>query len=343
MSDRHSRHHLFKGIGIEGQAKLARARVVVVGCGALGSRSAELLARAGVGTVDGGLLRLIDRDYVDVTNLQRQALYTTSDAAKARPKATAAEAHIAEIDPGVRCQARVRELTSLNATDLLEGAELILDGTDNFRTRFLINDAAISLRLPWIYAGAVGSRGVVSFVAPGITPCFRCLLEQVPPFGVADSCDTAGIITPLPSLVASIQVSVALKFLVSGELPRGMMIFDAWQMPLQVQTVFAGVAADPACRSCGTGELPALTEDDESVVTLCGRNSVQVFTTIGSDLDSVEGSLARIGVGIQRHEESVTAGIAEGRLTVFRDGRVIVEGTTDPAEARTIIARYIGG
>lgn len=338
--DRHSRHRRFPAIGDEGQSKLERARVVVIGCGALGSHSADLLARAGVGR-SGGFLRLIDRDYVETTNLQRQALYDEDDAARSRPKALALAQHIAKIDSATKCEPLVRDFNSANALEFLSGADLVIDGTDNFRTRFLINDAAIAAEIPWIYGAAVSSRGAVAMFVPGSTPCLRCLLEFLPPFGSAESCDTAGIITPLPAFVAALQVATALRWIVERRFEAGIATFDLWQGGT-VRRSLQSAARNPGCPSCGTRELPALRSDAEQLVTLCGRNSVQLYATIAVDLDGAAQKFASIG-GVRRSPQSVTAEIDEGLLTVFDDGRVIVEGTTDPLEAKSIIARYLGG
>jgi molybdopterin-synthase adenylyltransferase len=342
MSSRHSRHRLFPGIGDSGQETLARSRVAVVGCGALGSRIAELLGRAGVATAPEGLLRLIDRDYVEASNLQRQALFDDADAEAAAPKAPAARGHLLAIDPSIRCEAFVRDLSPSNALQLLSGVDLILDGTDNFRTRFLVNDVSIRIGTPWIYGGAVASRGAVAAFRPLDGPCFRCFLESMPALGIGDTCETAGVITPLPSLVASLQVALAMRFLVSGQLPRGLRLFDLWDSPFEARTVFERTAASPGCRSCGSRELPSLSDDSQEVVTLCGRNSVQVSRNEHFDLDAAEARLRTAGSNLRRHPQSLTLRVAEGSLTCFADGRIIVEGTTDPAEATSLISRYLG-
>jgi len=339
--DRHSRHRLFAPLGDEGQQLLRDARVAVVGCGALGSRSAELLGRAGVGSGD-GFLRVIDRDYVEESNLQRQALFDSDDAARATPKATAVAAHLEAIDPDVRCEPHVRELNPGNALELLRDVDLIIDGTDNFRARYLINDAALSLNVPWIYGGAVGSRGIVAFFNPPSTPCLRCVLAEVPAFGIADSCDTAGVITPLPAMVAAIQVAAAMRWIATGTFQQGITTFDLWSgQPAQLS--LRSAVANPECLSCGKRELPALHDSREEVVTLCGRNSVQVFSGLSADLESTAAHFVRIGKTVRRHRDSLSADIPEGMLTLFQDGRIIVEGTTDALDAKSIIARYLGG
>lgn len=339
MSDRHSRHQLFDGIGPAGQVRLDKARLAVVGCGAVGSHTAELLARAGAGRQ--GLLRIIDRDYVDESNLQRQGLFDETDAREHRPKAVAAAEKLRTIDSEGRFEPVVRDFNPSNAVRLISDVDLILDGTDNFRTRFVINDAAVETGKAWIYAGAVGSRGIVSFIIPGITPCLRCYLEHLPPLGSFDSCDTSGIITPLPAMVAALQVALAMRWLTgSKNFSSGITSFDLWSDRYSRQ--LESVAPNPQCRSCGTRENPALREKEE-IAVLCGRNSVQLFTEAGADLSSTAQKIESSGRKLRKHRESVTAEIDEGLLTVFEDGRVIVEGTTDPLQARSILARYLGG
>ena len=338
--ERHSRHHLFAGVGHEGQQRLARARVAVVGCGALGSRSAELLARAGVGT-DGGFIRIIDRDYVDESNLQRQTLFDEDDARRSRPKAQAAQRHIAAIDHSVTCTAVVRELNAGNAVDLLSNLDLIIDGTDNFRARFLINDVSIASATPWIYGGAIASRGIIGVFVPTQSPCFRCLMAELPPFGSFDSCDTAGIITPLPSIVAGLQIAAAMRLLVSGESDRGLLVLDAWKPAESFRSLLGSASIDRQCPSCALRQLPSLVPDNREIVSLCGRNSVQIDSGIPVDLEAFAVRFATRTV-VHRHPSSVTAMIDEGRLTLFDDGRIIVEGTTDIVEAKSIAARYVG-
>lgn len=340
--ERHSRHELFPPIGPEGQKRLSRARVAVVGCGAVGSHAAEMLGRAGVGRA--GLLRLIDRDYVDQTNLQRQALFTESDAKESRPKAVAAASRLEAIDSALRLESVVRDFNPSNARRLIADVDLVLDGTDNFRSRFLLNDAAIAENKPWVYGGAIASRGAVAFIVPGSTPCLRCYLETSPPLGSYDSCDTVGIITPLPATVAAVQVTLAMRWIIGErDLPRGLLSFDLWQETGRVANQLSHALPNPSCQSCGTRQLPALSQPEE-IAILCGRNSVQLLTQRGdADLSVAANQMERAGKTLRRHRESITAEIEEGLLTLFEDGRVIVEGTTDPLQARTIVARYLGG
>jgi molybdopterin-synthase adenylyltransferase len=344
MSDqRHSRHVLFEPIGAAGQDRIERARVAVVGCGALGSRVAELLARAGVGRAPQGLLRLIDRDYVDVSNLQRQALFDSADARAARPKAAAAKHHIAAIDPEVRVEAHVRDFSPENAERLLDGIDLAIDGTDNFRARFLINDVALLRNIPWIHGGAVASRGIFAAFVPGRGPCFRCLLEAVPGLAAGETCDTAGIVTTVPAVVATMQATAALRWIVEGAAPRGLRRIDLWSDDPVWEVSFESAHPDPDCASCGRRELPALRAERQEAASLCGRNSVQIVGPPLPDLEAASRRLDRSGLVTLRNAQSLTVRIPEGAVTLFEDGRVIVEGTTDTMEAATIVAKYLGG
>jgi molybdopterin-synthase adenylyltransferase len=338
--DRHSRQIAFEAIGEAGQRAIAAARITIVGCGALGSHSAEILVRAGVGRSRRGRLRIIDRDYVELSNLQRQTLFDEEDARRARPKALAAAGRLQAIDSAATIDPLVRDLNPANAVKLLSGADLVLDATDNFSTRFLINDACIRLDTPWIYAGAVGARGVIAFILPGTTPCLRCLMERLPPVGSVESCETAGVVAPLPPLVSGWQTAAALRWLVSREADGGLLQIDAWKG--ETRRLLRDRGPDPACLSCGTKELPALTGNPDELVPLCGRNSVQITGWTEVDLEGARARLERTGQRVEHHGESISAFLDEGLLTLFRDGRIIVQGTTDPSEARTTIARYLG-
>jgi molybdopterin-synthase adenylyltransferase len=341
--DRHARQRIFPPIGEAGQQRIESARIAVVGCGALGTNAVQILARAGVGRRDEGLLRIVDRDYVDVTNLQRQTLFTDEDARRSRPKALAAADHVRAIDPGVNCQPLVRDFVPGNAREILAGVDLVVDATDNFRARYVINDVAVATDRPWIYGGAIGSRGAVAFFAPGRTPCLRCLMPDVPPLGSGDSCDTAGILGSTPATVAALQTAAALRWIVDGSFEPGMTMFDVWTGGSSFRRFFGGAERDPSCRTCGTREFPAVNDDREEVVTLCGRNSVQIYTSLRPSLDSAEQRFRAHAETHDRHEESVSGIFPEAKLTLFSDGRVIVEGTVDPVEAKAIMTRYLGG
>jgi adenylyltransferase/sulfurtransferase len=332
-SERYSRQKRFPGIGGEGQQLIAGARVVVAGCGALGSVSAELLARAGV-----GFLRLIDRDFVEICNLQRQFLYDESDAEAALPKAAAAQARLLRVNSGVQIEAAVADLGPSNAEDLLGDATLILDGTDNFETRYLINDFAIQRGIPWIYGGAVGSYGVTMPVVPGRTACFRCIYPD-PPGGVQPTCETAGVLGPVTAAVAAVQASQALKMLTGNFDNPQITTMDLWSGGIRQ---VAQPARDAACLCCGRREFPYLEGSRRAPVSLCGRNAVQIHErTRPIDLPRLAETLTGIAE-IRSNEFALRARIEPYELTVFPDGRAIVKGTTDIGVARSLYARYVG-
>jgi molybdopterin-synthase adenylyltransferase len=332
---RYSRQILFPGIGERGQEALAASHAVIVGCGALGSFHAAALARAGVGT-----LTLVDRDYVETSNLHRQWLFEESDAAQALPKAAAAERRIALINSSVSARGVVADLTPSNAAELLGAAGLILDGTDNFETRYLINDFAVSRGVPWIYGAAVGSYGLTMTVVPGRTACLRCVYPD-PPSGPQPTCETAGVLNAIVSAVASLQVADALKIL-AGRVdliePR-ITTLDVWEGGIRQ---IAGPPRDPDCPACGRREFPYLEESAHSPVRLCGRNAVQIHEAPRPvDLEALRARLEPLGE--VRANEFALRFIAEPyEITVFPDGRAIVKGTSDTGLARSLYARYVG-
>ncbi len=335
LGDRYSRQVLFRGIGTEGQRRLAASRIVIAGCGATGSVLAYLLARAGVGTI-----RVIDRDYVEPSNLQRQSLFDEGDAAESLPKAIAAARKIAAFNSQVVVEPQVADLIPSNIDSLLAGTQLILDGTDNFETRYLINDFAVKHSLPWIYTAAVGSYGVTLNVIPGQTACLACVFPQ-PPQGALETCETAGILNSVVNLAASIAATEALKFLVGAteHLRRTLLSFDVWQNDR------AEIIADkprPGCPTCGLREFPHLAGEGRPHITLCGRNSVQIHER-RRPLDLAEMSERLRPHGTVRHSDFVLKFWREPyELTLFPDGRAIIKGTTDPAVARSLYARFIG-
>jgi len=335
LDDRYSRQVLFRGIGVEGQRRLAASRVIIVGCGATGSVLASLLARAGVGT-----LRIIDRDYVEPSNLQRQSLFDEADAAESLPKAIAAARKIAAFNSQIVVEPHVADLIPANIAALFAGAQLILDGTDNFETRYLINDFAVKNALPWIYTAAVASYGVTLNILPGQTACLACVFPQ-PPQGALETCETAGILNSAVTLAASIAATEALKFLLGAHqhLRRTLLSFDVWQNDR------AEITADrprPGCPTCDRHEFPHLAGEGRPHITLCGRNSVQIHER-SRPLNLAEMSERLLPHGTVRHSDFVLKFWREPyELTLFPDGRAIIKGTTDPAVARSLYARFIG-
>lgn len=333
--ERYSRQILFEGIGPEGQKRLGAATVAIVGCGALGSFHAAALARAGVGR-----LRVIDRDYVEPSNLQRQWLFDEEDAAQVLPKAAAAERQITRINSGVMVEPRVADLTPENARELLGGAGVILDGTDNFETRYLINDVAVEQGTPWIYGAAVGSYGVVMPVIPGCSACLACVFPE-PPGGTQPTCDTAGIVNAVASLVASYQVAHALKILTGqaeGVDPQ-LLSFDVWKQAHQTLSV---QRPDPECVVCAQRHFVHLEGGRRRPIVLCGRDAVQINEHNGAlDLGVLRARLETLGP-VRANEYVVRFAPPPYEMTIFADGRAIIKGTQDPTVARSLYARYVG-
>jgi molybdopterin/thiamine biosynthesis adenylyltransferase len=337
MHLKYSRQMLFAGIGEEGQQRLLASSAVLVGCGAIGAAAAALLVRAGVGRV-----RVLDRDFVEPSNLQRQTLFDEEDARAALPKAVAAERKLRAINNSVAVEGLVRDLTPSNARDLLSGFDLILDGTDNFETRFLINDYAVQSARPWIYAAAVASYGVTLAVRPGHTACLACLLESSPNgHGLEETCDTVGVLGPIVNLIASLEVAEALKLLAGREqaLHGRLISCDVWSGHFQS----VRVAQNPACRACACRNFSYLQGQAQPHITLCGRDSVQIHERGRSlDLAALRVRLAAT-VSDVRHNEFLLCFRAEPyQMTIFADGRAILKGTKDPAIARSLYARYVG-
>ena len=336
MSDRErfSRQIRFIPFGSEGQQNLASATAVIVGCGALGTVQATLLARAGLGT-----LRLVDRDYVEESNLQRQLLYNESDARQSLPKAEAARRHLLDANSDVSIETHVSDLNPENAADLLAGAAVILDGTDNFETRFLINDFSVRHGIPWIYGAAVGSYGIAMPVLPGESACFRCIYPQ-PPSGAQPTCETAGVLGSVTSLIGSIQAMEALKILSGRAAAVRQKIFtaDLWHGPLRETSM---PPRDADCPCCARRDF-AYLNGRRAPVSLCGRNAVQIHER-SRPIDLAELARRLDGLGAVRANEFAlrfTTGSYD--ITVFPDGRAIIKGTTDIGAARGIYSRYIG-
>jgi adenylyltransferase/sulfurtransferase len=332
---RYSRQILFPGIGERGQEALLGSHAIVVGCGALGSFHAAALARAGVGR-----LTIIDRDYVEPSNLHRQWLFEESDAAESLPKAAAAARRIARINSSVEARGIVADLTASNAKELLGGADVILDGADNFAVRYLVNDFAVSRGVPWIYGAAVGSYGLAMPVIPSRTACLRCVYPD-PPAGAQPTCETAGVLNAIISAVASIQVADALKILCgcAAQVQPRITTIDLW---------YGGIrqidqpARDADCPTCGWREFSYLEERRRPPVTLCGRNAVQVHERERPiDLTELQAHLAPLGE-VRANEFALRFRVEAYELTVFPDGRAIVKGTSDEGVARSLYARYVG-
>jgi molybdopterin-synthase adenylyltransferase len=333
-AERYSRQILFRGIGEGGQKKLAQAQVAIVGCGATGSALAGLLARAGVGT-----LRIIDRDYVEPSNLQRQCLFDEADSAESLPKAIAAARKIATFNSQIVVEPKVEDLIPVNIHPLLEGMDIILDGTDNFETRYLINDYALERKRPWIYSAAVASYAVTLNVLPEQTACLACIFPESPQ-GMVETCETSGILNSAVNLVASIAATEALKILVGGaDLRRTLLSFDLWN---NEHAEISAATPRPGCRACGEHNFVHLAGERRPHITLCGRNSVQIHER-QRPIDFTEMDRRLQPHGIVRHNDFVLKFWRDPyEMTLFPDGRAIIKGTTDTAIARSLYARFIG-
>jgi adenylyltransferase/sulfurtransferase len=334
VNDRYSRQMLFKEIGAEGQRKLSQSRVVIVGCGATGSALASSLARSGVGS-----LRIIDRDYVEASNLQRQSLFDENDARESVPKAIAAAHQIARFNSQIIVEPQVADLTPANIDSLLAGTDLILDGTDNFETRYLINDYALKNSVAWIYAAAVGSYAVTMNILPGETACLACIFPDSPR-GAVETCETAGILNSAVNLVASISATETLKFLAGArsKMRRTLLSWDVWS---NERAELSAIRPRAGCRAC-IGDFIHLAGEGRPHITLCGRNSVQIHER-ERPVDFAELSSRLEPHGVVRHNEFVLKFWRDPyEMTLFPDGRAIIKGTVETAVARSLYARFVG-
>ncbi len=335
IAERYSRQVLFGPIGETGQRKLAQARIAVVGCGATGSALASLLARAGV-----GYLRIIDRDYVEPSNLQRQVLFDEADAAESLPKAIAAARKIEAFNSEVTVEPHPADLMPDNVEDLLSDVQIILDGTDNFETRYLINDFAVGRNLPWIYAAAVASYSVTMNILPGETACLACIFPDSPR-GIVETCDTSGILNSAVNFVASVAATEAIKLVVGAQdkLRRSLLSYDVWTND------YATVNAEKPranCRACQERDFVHLAGEGRPHISLCGRNSVQIHER-ERPIDFAEITQRLSPHGPVRHNDFILKFWRDPyELTLFPDGRAIIKGTTDTAIARSLYARYVG-
>ena len=338
MNERYSRQILFNEIGKAGQERLLASRVLIVGCGALGASHAEMLARAGVGH-----LRIVDRDFVEFTNLQRQTLFKEADAAERLPKAIAAKKRIGEINSEVEAEAIIADVNNSNVESLIDGCDLVLDGTDNFQVRYLLNDACVKTGKTWIYGAAVSSYGTTMTIIPGQKPCLRCIFEDMPDAGSSPTCDTAGVIMPIIATVSATQVAEAIKILVgdTASLHGSLMQFDVWANDRQ--RIELG-EPNPDCKTCGQHIYEFLdAEAQESSAVLCGRNAVQIAPPRQTklDLNGLADKLRNIS-DVKQNEYLVRFTSGENELTVFGDGRAIIRGTDDVTVARSLYSKYVG-
>jgi adenylyltransferase/sulfurtransferase len=337
LYERYSRQILFAPVGEAGQQKLLAASAVLVGCGALGSAVADLMVRAGLGR-----LRIVDRDFVEPSNLQRQTLFDEADARDALPKAVAAERKLRSVNSGVTVEGVVADLTPRNTEELLSGFALLLDGTDNFETRFLMNDFAVRAGVPWIYAAVVASYGLTMTIRPGAGPCLACLVEARPGLGSEETCDTIGVLNSAVAMIAALEAAAAVRLLVGAESEPGaarLISCDVWEGRFHSLRV----PRNEDCAVCVRHEFRYLAGEAQPHVTMCGRDSVQIHERSRRlDLSALGKRLAGVVASVRMNDFLLHFRVPPYELTVFADGRAIIKGTRDPAVARSLYARYIG-
>ncbi len=327
-------------LGEDGQRRLLESRVLICGCGALGSVIANTLARSGVGR-----LRIVDRDFLELNNLQRQVLYDEADVAEGVPKAVAAGRRLKQINSEIEIEAIVADVNAENIVALLQDVDMVLDGADNFEVRFLLNDACLKFGIPWVYGGCIGAEGQSMTIIPGETPCLRCLMRDAPPPGSSPTCDSAGILAPIINIIASLEANEALKIL-SGHpeaISRDLTVFDIWDNRIR-QVRLDGLKDSSDCPACHQQEYPWLDGNRGShAAVLCGRNAVQLSFPNQEpiSLDALAKKLSGLG-RVSNNEYLLRFEVDGFQLTVFPDGRAIVKGTEEESEARTVYAKYIG-
>ena len=336
--DRYSRQTRFAPIGEEGQKRIAAARVAVIGMGALGSVAADLLVRAGVGFV-----RIIDRDFVEMSNLQRQSLYDENDVRQNLPKAAAAEAKLRRVNSSVTIEAVVDDVNPSTVEDYIADVDLVLDALDNFETRFVVNDACAKHARTWIYSAAVSSYGLVLPIIPKTSACLRCLMGNLPAPGTSPTCDTAGVIAPITHVIASIQASEALKILTGQLLPEDIRLisYDVWSH--NFRKIDLGREAMATCPVCSEERYEYLEGNPLRTVTLCGRNAVQLIPGVRGDIDfnALSKSISTFGP-VQFNDFLLRCTAPPYELTLFKDGRAIVKGTEEASMARSVYSKMVG-
>lgn len=334
--ERYIRQLRLPEVGEEGQRKLSDSTVLVVGCGALGSNLANTMVRAGIGHV-----RIIDRDIIELNNLQRQVLFDEADVHAGLPKAEAAVRKLRQINSSVDIQGSVEDLTARNVEKALSGVSLVLDGTDNFETRYVINDACVKQGTPWVYGGVIGTTGMTMSIIPGVGPCLRCVFPTPPIAGSIPTCETEGVLGTVPALIASIQATEACKILSGAEASTGMIYVDMWKSSYRRITV----SRDEKCPACVAKQFDFLADENTSwTTTLCGRNAVQITPAgdVSLELAQVSKALSSLG-NVSFNGVLVQFVVDSYEIVLFPDGRAIVKGTTDEKVARSLYARYIGG
>ena len=337
MQDRYSRQVILPNIGEEGQKTLLKSKIAIIGCGALGTVVANNLVRAGVGKIS-----IIDRDFVELNNLQRQILFDEDDIGI--PKAVAAAEKLKRVNSDVEIEAMVKDLNHLNAEKIMSGVDLVLDGTDNMQTRFLINDVCVKSQIPWIYTAAVGTYGMMMTIVPGRTPCFRCFLPDVPEPGSLPTCDTAGVLNTIPVIIASIESTEAIKILLKENMTTNaesnLIFYDVWNNTFEK----IAVMRDKRCRCCVEHKFDFLNAAKKEIITsLCGRNAIQITPAKSADISfkSLAERLKRLGE-VRFNNFILVFKERDKEISLFKDGRAIIKGTDDEKAARSLYARYVG-
>jgi molybdopterin/thiamine biosynthesis adenylyltransferase len=337
MRDRYSRQVILPNIGVEGQKTLLKSKIAIIGCGALGTVAANNLVRAGVGKIS-----IIDRDFVELNNLQRQILFDEDDIGI--PKAVAAAEKLKRVNSDVEIEAVVKDLNHINAEKIMSGVDLVLDGTDNMQTRFLINDVCVKNKVPWIYTGAVGTHGMMMTIVPGRTPCFRCFLPDVPEPGSLPTCDTVGVLNTIPAIIASIESTEAIKILLKKNMATNMesdlIFYDVWSNTNEK----IAVMRKKRCRCCVEHKFDFLNAEKKEIITsLCGRNAIQITPAKSAVISfkSLAERLKRLGE-VRFNHFILVFKERDKEISLFKDGRAIIKGTDDEQVARSLYARFVG-
>ncbi|MFC1983587.1 ThiF family adenylyltransferase [Chloroflexota bacterium] len=336
LRNRYSRQTMFPGIGEAGQVRLGNSSVVIIGCGALGTNIATLLVRAGVGRI-----RIVDQDFIEEHNLQRQVLFDEEDIKAGLPKAVAAERHLKKVNSWVKIEGIVADVNYINIEKFCSGADVIVDGLDNIETRFLINDVALKHGIPWVYGGAIMSSGATMTIIPGETPCFRCIYPALPDAGTLPTCETAGIVGTVPAVIGALQATEAIKLLVGAEPNRELITFDAWRGTFHKMAV----ASRKDCPAC-CGEYEFLNQRfGIKVTSFCGQSrALQLVNTELTKISLPKLAVQLKGLGEVSYDETMLRfGIEDNEIIVFPDGRVIVRNTIDESEAKQLYTKYVLG
>lgn len=334
--ERYAKQILFDRIGKKGQEKLSRAKVVIIGCGALGTVIANNLTRSGV-----GYIRIVDRDYIELSNLQRQILFDEEDIDRNLPKVIAAEYKLKKINSSIVIESIIKDVNSTNILSICSGMDLILDATDNLNIRYLINDASIKLGIPWIYGAVIGSTGMTHTILPGETPCLRCIMPDIPPSGAADTCDLVGVLNSVVNIIASFQSTEATKLLTGNkdDLVKELRFIDIWNNDFEV----IEVKKKTDCPVCGENEFEFLNRESKDAVFLCGKDSVQV-NPMNKEI-STENIIARLettGIKTKRNDFFIKFEVEDIQFTLFYDGRAILKNISDTTRAKILYGRYVG-